>query len=91
MKSGSPILDIISHLLHETMSLFLSLIQRAFLQEHKGFVVSLNNSSFNSFLLGLFVLSTICIYYYLLFGLFVLSLVLLISHYLFKTFFFFFF
>lgn len=53
MKSSSPILDIISLLLHETMSLFLNLIQRAFLQEHKGFVVSLNTSSFNSFLLGL--------------------------------------
>lgn len=53
MKSSSPILDIISHSLQETMNLFLNLIQRAFLQEHKGFVVSLKASNFNSFLLGL--------------------------------------
>lgn len=53
MKSNSPFSDIISHLLQETMNLFLNLIQRAFLQEQKGFVVSLKVNSFNSFLLGL--------------------------------------
>lgn len=35
------------------MNLLLNLIQRAFLQEHKGFVVSLKTSNFNSILLGL--------------------------------------
>lgn len=53
MKSSSLFSDIISHLLQETMNLFLNLIQRAFLQEQKGFVVSLKVNSFNSFLLGL--------------------------------------
>lgn len=44
MKSSSRFLDIISHLLQEIMNLFLDLIQRAFLQEQKGFVVSLKVS-----------------------------------------------
>lgn len=56
MKSSLYILDIISHLLQETMNLFLNLIQRAFLQEHKGFVVS----NFNSFLLGVQLLLCCC-------------------------------
>lgn len=62
MKSSSLFLDIISHLLQETMNLFLGLIQRAFLREQKGFVVSLKVSILNSFLLGLELLFTLLLF-----------------------------